>query len=67
MTRDALGEAAFAAEFDHGRAAAFAIHEDDLDPCAREDLMDIYRRWRRDIELRDRVWLDRTGFSGREG
>ena len=24
------------------------IGEDDLDPAAREDLMEIYRRWRRD-------------------
>ena len=27
------------------------VREDDLDPRAREDLMDIYRRWRRDREL----------------
>jgi hypothetical protein len=24
------------------------IGEEDLDPAAREDLMDLYRRWRRD-------------------
>ena len=24
------------------------IREEDLDPAAREDLMDLYRRWRRD-------------------
>jgi anti-sigma factor RsiW len=27
------------------------IGEDDLDPAAREDLMDLYRRWRRDKDL----------------
>ena len=27
------------------------IHEDDLDPRAREDLMDLYRRRRRDRDL----------------
>jgi anti-sigma factor RsiW len=26
------------------------IREDDLDPRAREDLMDLYRRWQRDRE-----------------
>ena len=27
------------------------IGEDDLDPAAREDLMDLYRRWRLDKDL----------------
>ena len=27
------------------------ISENDLDPAAREDLMDLYRRWRRDRDL----------------
>ena len=27
------------------------IREEDLDPAAREDLMDLYRRWRRDRDI----------------
>jgi len=27
------------------------IREDDLDPRARQDLMDLYRRWQRDRNL----------------
>ena len=29
------------------------IREDDLDPAAREDLMDLYRRWRRDRDIEE--------------
>ena len=29
-------------------AVTGGIGEEDLDPAAREDLMDLYRRWRRD-------------------
>jgi hypothetical protein len=33
------------------RAVTGRIREDDLAPRAREDLMDLYRRWQRDREL----------------
>ncbi len=29
------------------------ISENDLDPAAREDLMDLYRRWRRDRDIKE--------------
>lgn len=32
-------------------AVAGRVRDEDLDPLAREDLMDLYRRWRRDQPL----------------
>ena len=29
------------------------IREEDLNPAAREDLMDLYRRWRRDRDIKE--------------
>ena len=45
-------------------AVAGRVRDDDLDPLAREDLMDLYRRWRDDPRRLTGGLAGRAGQSG---